>query len=280
MFGQPPMTEQVYNVTENEDEKMLKSNFPLFYEALVQARYIPDAKMEMIYGIKRALSGISNHYQNALLGVPQTEKEWDRCIEEQLQFFKAKKVPFVWYVDDEASPEFKQKLISHGFKNEGTFRGVMGELDQPIPFSNLPEGYTLERVVDETGLREFVALICQTFSIPDREAYFKAMKRAAETDPPQMYHWVARKKGKVVSALSTMIHGNLVSFWNGATLSDERRHGLSSALRQMALRDAISRGCTYGASYLMAEGMAFGICSKLGFETRWCFNAFTSPPLF
>lgn len=68
-----------------------------------------------------------------------------------------------------------------------------------------------------------------------------------------------------------------MSFWNGASLPEIRRQGLSTALRYFALRDAISKGCCFGASYLMSDGLAFGICSKLGYQTKWRFNAFLAP---
>lgn len=276
MFVEPAPIEQVYQVIENDDQTLLKTNFSLFYRTLIEGKLTPDAKLDTIYGIHRALSGLANPYYNALFGVPEA-KDWDKCIEEQLKYFKAKNLPFVWYVDEEANAEFKEKLIRHGFNSAGIFRGVMGELNKPIPFSQLPEGYSLERVVDETTLKEQAELVCQIFSIPNADAYFRVMKKTLTANPIRMYHWVAKKRGKVVSTLSTIIDGDLVSFKNGATLPEERCHGLSSALRQMALRDAISRGCKYGASYLMEEGMAFGICAKLGFETRWCFNAFIAP---
>ena len=42
------------------------------------------------------------------------------------------------------------------------------------------------------------------------------------------------------------------------------------------IKDAVSLGCHKGASYLMSAGLAYGICEKLGFETKWRFNVFLS----
>ena len=94
-----------------------------------------------------------------------------------------------------------------------------------------------------------------------------------------MYHWVARKNGQMVSAVSTLIEGDTASFWNGASLPTVRKQGLSTALRQLALQHAVSKGCRMGTSYLMAEGLALGICTKLGYETKWRFNAFLAPKM-
>jgi GNAT superfamily N-acetyltransferase len=134
-------------------------------------------------------------------------------------------------------------------------------------------------VHDPAALTEFNELVCATFGFAeqDRSRHQQFLWEAMQTTPPLMYHWIARKGTQVVAALSTLVDGTLVSFWNGATLPEERKKGLSTALRHLALKHAIACGCTYGASYLMSDGMALGICSKLGFQTQWRFEAFLSP---
>ena len=112
-------------------------------------------------------------------------------------------------------------------------------------------------------------LICQCFHIEgaSQEYYKKAMWGKKE-----LFHWAAKVDGKVVSCVTTLIDGSAASFWNGATCESFRHQGLSTALRKMALNHAISKGCHTGISYLMAEGLALGICNKLGFQTKWRFR--------
>ncbi len=276
MFIEPVVIEQVYHVLEKKEEKLLKRHFECFYNVLLEHPLIPTAVFDSTCGIHRCLSGIPHPYHNALFGVPHT-LNWDHCIQEQLQFFKAQNTPFVWYVDENANPAFKEKLLKFGFSNEGSLHGVFKVLDRGIPDPVIPENYTLELVQDKASLKEFNALVCHTLDIREPKFYLEILEQATQTDPPKMYHWVARKEGKIVATLTTMIKGDFVSFWNGSTLPKERRHGISTALRQMALNHALSKGCHFGASYLMAEGMALGLCHKLGFETRWRFHAYASP---
>ncbi len=275
---EPPANEMVYQISDEEQRQILQNHFDLFYVILAESRLIPNAVFENKGGIQRCLSGIPVPYNNAILGCPE-EKLWDMCINEQVHYFNDAKMPFIWCLDEESNPEFKKKLLDHGFQDGGIFRGVLGILDRPIPNPEVPDGCTLELVEDESVMDEFNEVICNTFGIQgvSKDLYKKVLWEATQHEQHPMFHWLARKEGKAVSAVSTLIEGNVVSFWNGASLSEVRRQGLSLALRRLALKDATSKGCRIGVSYLMSEGLAFGICTKLGYQTKWRFNVFLSP---
>ncbi len=279
MLPQPPQAEYVYQVNDEQIRENLRSHFKGFYKLLTENKFISDASFKKTQGIERCITGIPYVFQNAVFDYPADQKNWDQCIEEQLAYFKKHGLSFVWYVDENASDEFKQKLTAHGFANVGIFRGVTGRLDSSLLKAEAPKGYTLELVQDKAGLKEFNDLVCSVFEMPDscKGMYETALWNAMHQPNYQAFNWVAKKEGKVVAALTTAIEGKHVSFWNGATLPELRKTGLSSALRCMALRHALSKGCTSGSSYLMAEGLAYGICTKLGYTTKWRFNAFVSP---
>ncbi len=278
MFTEPVSTEIICQVSNEDQRQILQEHFNLLYLMLTENHFVPNAAFETIKGVRRCLSGIPVPYHNAVFGCPENTN-WDECIDEQLSFFNEAKMPFVWYLNEEVSPEFKQKLLAHGFQDGGIFRGVIGALDKPIPSPEIPDDCVLELVQDEAAMEEFNELVCATFGIDgeSRGMYKTVLWNATKTTDSTMFHWIARKQGKAVSALSTLIEGDVVSFWNGASIPEIRRQGLSTALRCLALKDATSRGCRLGVSYLMAEGLAFGICSKLGYQTKWRFNVFVSP---
>jgi hypothetical protein len=252
---------------------MLRNSFSTFYRSL-------SLLTEENRGIQRHFSGMRMPYQNAVIGCPDSPSLWVAGIEEELAFFAAADRRFVWYVDETAPQMFKEMLLGKGFTDEGMLRGVIGPLAQPIPEPRVDEGYSIERVQDLEAIERFSGVVSEIFGIAeqDRSRYRSFLWESAQASPPLMAHWAVRKENRIVSALTTLMDGDLVSFWNGATLPEERKKGLSTALRFLALRDAIRRGCTQGTSYLMTGGMSFGICSKLGFQTKWRFHAFVSPP--
>ncbi len=251
-------------IPERSEVSDLKNHFTKYYNILVEAKIVPHAAVGKTHGITRTFCGLSMPYTNMVLGVP--EGNWDAAIQEQIAFFTAQKVPFVWYVDVGAQAAFKQKLIDNGFADTGMFRAISGPVDAIPPAE--PD-VDIEEVKDAQTLDAFAKLVCDTFGFEgaDRDAYKQAMKNDA------FAHFVAKKEGRVVSCLTAFIDGTHISFWNGATLAEYRKLGLSTSLRRFALH-ARPKGCTTGASYLMAEGMALGICEKLGFITKWQFHAF------
>lgn len=272
-----PATELVYQVSEERQLELLKKQFKSIYHLMVDYHYVPHARAEKMGVLERYFSGIPIINFNAVMGSLEDPQEYDARIEEEINFFGT--TPFFWYVDEDTSPEFKEALKKHGFIDAGIFRGVMGPLDQPIASTAIPEDSVLEMVQDEKTMDEFGDLVCQIFGIesPGKEAYKEILWNLTQERQRQWHHWVARKQGKVVSALSTMIQDGIVSFWNGASAPELRKLGLSTALRRFSLQHAMANGAHFGSSYLMSEGLAFGICSKLGYKTKWRFHAFVSP---
>jgi hypothetical protein len=278
MTDAAPAVEQVYNISEEfEQIETLKNQFSHLYEIIADYKYIAEARYEKEGELTRYLSGLPSVNFNAVMGWVQDFKDYDQRIVEQLQFFG--KTPFFWYVDEKANPAFKEALKKHGFVDEGIFRGVVGSLETPITLTAVPEGCVLEMVQDEKTIEEFNDLVCRVFAIeePTKTAYKEILWNLTQEKNRQWYHWVARQDGKVVSAVSTMIQDGIVSFWNGASTPELRKQGLSTALRRYSLQHAILNGAKWGSSYLMSEGLALGICTKLGYKTKWRFHAFVSP---
>lgn len=140
--------------------------------------------------------------------------------------------------------------------------------------TELRSGCVVELVQNQSLMQEFASLICPIFGITGNAAdqYEQALWKE-----PRVYNWVLKKDGKVISALSTFIDGFVVSVWNVATDPAFRRQGYSTELWKEALNQAILKGCRISMTYLISEGMAFGICKGLGYETKWQFHAYLCP---
>lgn len=270
------MPSEVFS-TQKTPTQILKDHFDLLYFIFAENKLVPNACFESTDHTQRCLSGIPEPHLNAVFGAPQEDQ--DNYIQKQLDYFTKAKTPFVWYLDENSHQDFQQKLLNHGFQEEGIFRGVIGSLEKTISIPEIPNDCSLEYVENESMMDEFNELVCQTFGMKglSKDLYKKVLWNATKDAKNPMFHWILRKEGTVISALSTLIEEDIVSFWNGATLFDFRRQGFSTALRRFALQDAILKGCRLGASYLMAEGLALGICQKLGYQTQWRFNVFLSP---
>lgn len=244
---------------------ILRRHFNLYYKMAAEAKCLPEAGWQVMGGTTRYYTGINNLFCNVVIGLPKGS--WDEVIEQEIAFFTKHKQSFVWYLDEKANTHFKEKLKENGFRYVGLFQGVIGSLDASYVLPKLEDGVTIEQVQDEVTIDACVELLCHTFHVP--KEYKKAM-----CGLPGLFHWAAKKEGRVISCLSTLVDGGVVSFWNGATYEQYRRRGLSTALRKLALNHAISNGCHTGASYLMAEALALGICKGLGYQPKWRFEVY------
>lgn len=277
MFIEPVATELVYQISDEEKNQKLKNHFNDFFSIHCANTLEPNATSEIIDHLHRHVSGIPNPFFNVILGT--IKDNFEVSIEKQLAYFNEIETPFVWYIDEDSDFNFKEKLNEYEFQNIGTFQGVIGPLNKLIPNPEIPKGCTIELVKTETSMNEFIELICSTFQIhgETKKLYKKILWKLANTEPPIMFHWLAKKEGIAVSTVSTFIAGPIVSFRNATSLADIRRQGFNTLLWKIALKDAIERGCQFGISYLTSEGLALGICNQLGFEAKWKFNAFLAP---
>lgn len=259
--------------------KLLHQHCDLFYKILTDIKFIPAAGTRVKEGVFQFLSGSDFPFQNCVRGCHQDEQSWDRLIQQQITDFHQANVPFVWLVDESANPKFKEKLIQYGFKDGGILKGVIGDCQAVQAPMEMPKGIDFERVTDQATLKAFNEVISAAFGMnPIGKLFYEQFSwKASQWDGPKLYHWVAKKEGKVVATISSLIDGNTVSFWNGATLPEFRSQGICTALSHLAIEHALSKGCTFGMSYMMAEGLAMGISQKLGGLVKWRFHAFLSP---
>lgn len=270
------ITMKVPTPSEIEQRCALETHFSLLYELMVDCKYIPNAICETVNGVKRCLSGSPDPFDNAILTCSQSEITWDKHIVEQIDYFKGAGVPFAWHVDNESHQDLENALVRHGFEKHDSIYGFAGNIDKPIDLITFPIGYTIERVSSDETYRALTKLVCATFEYAKEleENYYQLFKMKSEGDQPVWSHWVAKKDDIVVSAISTMIKDNVVSFWNGATLPEHRNRGLSKALTHTALRNAAERGCLIGITYLSAEQQALGIVKGLGGRHIYSFNTY------
>lgn len=248
---------------------LLKKHFLSFYKGVADCKICPEAGLYQVDGINRAVTGIPFPVFNSVMG--STEK-----VQNQIDYFESLKMPFMWGLDEGSNPSLFKELCQKGFTHCGIMTGVMGPLKKQT-ISSLPEGFTASLINRENDISDFTNLIGDVFSISGYN--LECMQKANQhfSDCGKMLHFLIRKEGTTIAAVSIFIEGELATFWNGATLPEFRRHGLSTFIRSMAINEAIAKGCKMGGSYLMAAGMALGICKKFGYETKWKFDYFISP---
>lgn len=250
---------------------VVASHFVSFYKTLSESSQYPYKSFVQVGNLSTVTSSSSLYYNNAVIDrVIEDNSTWDQCIQKQCDHYASLGVRFVWYVDVEVNPAFYEQITMRGFQDVGVFQGVMGNLGK-LPQLNMADHCTLVCVETDEQMQHYNKLTSTVFGSDSIEIPLLQSNT---------YHFLAYVDNKPVSAVSLYIEGDLVSFWNGVTLLEYRKKGLSTALRCYALQLATSKGCTTGISYLMATSGAVGICKKiLGYETHWEYRTFVSPPI-
>ena len=250
------------------DAFFIQSNLRSFH------RYI--AHQEIVYspGIVSMFSYLPLPFYNAVFcddGVDQ------KTYLKQLEVFKERKVPFVWFAEENS--DIAKDLIANGGKSVGVFQGGAA----PIPLDKLIdftiEGITLTRVQTQEDIAAQVDLlsVCLKLSEENKRVRLKiAQEQFAETSPLQ--HWIAIKEGKAIAVLGLFINKDCAMMMNAVTLEPYRKTGLATALAIQSMKYAVGKGCTLGMACIDPNENAKGIGLKFDGKAYWRYTPIVFSP--
>ena len=238
-----------------------------------------------IQGIHRNIGPLEGYFSevddddvNVIRGLPN-ENEYDLSIRTVIPMFSG--YAFSWYMKEEGP--FGEALLRNGFRDDGQVRGVIGSLEESSMHTAIafPEGYYFQMVTEKEGMEQAETVIDRVFHVSAvAGARYKDImwEEAQKGGEFQWVHWVARKQrgDHVVAVVSTMVQGGVVSIWNMATVPEERKQGLGTALILVALQHAYKkRGARYGGGFLTPTSGAVTILKEnLGFQEVWHLHKF------
>lgn len=189
-------------------------------------------------------------------------------------------MPFIWcWVQQEEIPtEIKQELDTQGFQFLGNFSGIAAKLDQIKLHAVHDNKIKVRQVNNKEEYKKFIMIIGDVFQLSD--SIKKDMENMYQSygQNGEFKHYLGFYADEPVSALTSYIDGNVVGFYNGATLPKAQKKGVCSALAQHIIQDAIKDGCEYGVSQLMAPAMAQGLSEKMGFKNYCTLLPFVKDP--
>lgn len=256
----------------------LKEHFFHFYELCSKSKITKYANYYEDENELRSLTGINFPFYN-IVYLKNEKGDLSTLIKSRMHTFHQRKLPFMWLVDENEQNHLREQLIQHKFVDVGILKGIMGPLEQQVDIGSLPNSYNIEKVSNYDQISELSLCMGKVFSmetgVVDNVTDVCWSLSKGWNSP--MHSWMIRYEGQVVSTVSIFVQGDVASFWNGSTFNEHRNKGLCTHLAKIAANEAYNLGCTKICSYLMADGMARGICEKLGMETLWRFNAFLAP---
>jgi hypothetical protein len=194
------------------------------------------------------------------------EQNADAVIQQQIDYFTRRKLPFVWKVYDHDSPaDLKDRLAARGFEVEDPDAVMVLDLQTAPPALLAPVTVDVRRLTDPAQLADVIAVEEAVWG--SNFDWIHARMGHHLTIPGYLSIYVAYVEGRPACAGWTYYHPNssrFASLWGGSTLPTMRRQGLYSAVLAARVQEAIQRGRQY--LLIDAGPMSRPIVTRHGFR--------------
>jgi len=210
--------------------------------------------------------------------------EADEAIDETLAWFKSRNAPFLfWWTGPGTTPEdLGERLMARGLLSmEGQMEtlakgikqtalgapGMVADLRDmnEATLKQVPPGFTIEVVQDETALGDFKRIFVESYEIPEwaGQAWVDATRQLGIGRTPwQMY--VGYLNGQPVATNMLFNGGGVASVYAVATVPSARGQGIGGAITLKPLLEAREMGYRYAV--LFATEMGVHAYQRIGFR--------------
>lgn len=177
-------------------------------------------------------------------------------IEETVQFFKTRNLPFIWW---------NSTTIEHeGFQPGGTLTGIVVDIMEDIVQQASNVSIRIANTPEEFKL--FAHVSGQSFGMQGEvlDQFMRVSQAAMEKE--EQFHLLAYLNDTAVGTITLSTSPTSAGIWNLTTLPDYRNKGVGTQLVKAALFEAQTRNYDHVMAILMPKGMAWNLCSNLNFK--------------
>jgi ribosomal protein S18 acetylase RimI-like enzyme len=188
-------------------------------------------------------------------------------VDEVNAFFNQREMPWRWLVGASSRPaDLDRTLEASGLVCVSDNPGMALELDGFVAEPVDKPGLTIERVVDEAGLRAWRAVQVRGLDLdPVRDdAWWTAHRRPGFANDLPLTNWVAFVDGEPVAAAALFDGAGVAGIYNVVTVPDARGKGLGRAATAEALAEGVRRGRRLAV--LGSSELGLPVYRRLGFR--------------
>lgn len=212
-------------------------------------------------------SGVPMSPFNGVVGARLTADNADGVIEEAIDYFGSRSLPFSWAIGPLSTPtDLGDRLGARGFKAEEAQAGMAIDLETLADGVPMAEELEIERVFGEGMLGTYADLVSKGFGMPEGPgAEFMSIIAEATAGPDRTsWGYVGRLDGKPVATSGVVVAGGGALVVNVVTLEEARGRGIGAAMTHRPLADVKALGYRIGT--LEATAMGYPVYIRLGFE--------------
>jgi hypothetical protein len=194
------------------------------------------------------------------------ERDLDRVIDEQLEYFVSMDQPFTWKVyAHDRRPQLEEKLVSRGFLRDDDDPGEVMILDvnDASPHLLEPVKADIRQVRDSQGLKDVVSVLDQVYGNDNAWVYDRLGSHLKT--PGYLSVYLAYVDDRPASVAWTYFpKGYFALLFAGSTLPEFRKQGLYTGLLSIRLQEIRVRD--YRIAVVEAGSMSQPIVARHGFQ--------------
>ena len=233
----------------------------------------PRAQTYIGDDIAWSLTDVKYPILNSTVRVRLEPEGADAAIRSAAERSRTWRVPVLWWITPRSQPDdIAQRLIDHGFRRGGDVPGMAIDLAGLPPQAPLPEGLSVEEVLDAETLDGYLDVLEAGFGFPPsvRNAFGECFRAVGLGATQPLRHFLVRLDQEPVATTDLLIAAGVAGIYNVATLEKARGRGIGSLVTAYALQVARSQGLQTGI--LQSSDMGFNVYKKLGFQQVCTFH--------
>jgi ribosomal protein S18 acetylase RimI-like enzyme len=219
----------------------------------------------------RLFTGLPHPLMNEIVRAQLDDENLEAKVEETINFFKQRTVPFMWQIGPSSRPNGLGEIIS-------TYGLTKLEHDPPgmaVDLRKLDEAtfhettnrsnVTIKQVQNAGELRKWSSIVGKCFDFPDSVTNaFNEMMTVVLGEEENLVNYLAFLNGDPVASSTVAYSAGVAGIWCVGTLSKHRGQGIGTAITMAPLLDARKRG--YEISILSSTEQGFNVYRRMGFK--------------
>ena len=189
------------------------------------------------------------------------------AIDRTIDRFRHRGVPAFWWTGPATRPaDLGRYLQQEGLEHAFEAPAMAVDLQSLNEAMSLPGGFSIEEVVDTTGLRQWCSVMTPVYQFPDfaAEAWYRMLASLGLGAERPLRHFLARLDAKPVATASLYFGAGVAGFSSIATLPDYRHRRIGTALTVAVLQEARRAG--YRVATLFSSVMGQRMYRRIGFR--------------
>ncbi len=258
-------------IMEDHSESAIKDSMVAnLISFFVMWKLIPNVDLYNGDDMFRVFTGLSHPLMNGVVSAQLDDENLEVKIEETINFFKQRSVPFMWWIGPSSRPKDLGEIIStYGLtKLEHDSPGMAVDLRKldKAPFHEAinRSNVTVKQVQNADDLRKWCSIVGKCFDLPEvvTNAFYELM--TVVLGQKNVVNYLAFLNGDPIASSNVLYSAGVAGIWCVGTLSKYRGQGIGTAITMAPLLDAQKRGFKIGI--LNSSEHGFNVYRRIGFK--------------